>query len=323
MYEEHFGLARCPFSMTPDPELVYMTAGHREALAGLVYTILQRKGFVALVGEAGTGKSTMLSRTLRHLPLNKVVSSVIFNPTLNSSEFMEYMMIDFGLEPVPESKAQRLTKLHTFLLKTHSLGKCAALIVDEAHVLSPVLLEEIRLLSNLELPGEKLLQIVLAGQPELVDLLNQPNLRQLNQRISVRLNIGLLTPTQVTEYIHYRWTKSAQNSPPFSPESYPLIAKYSSGIPRLVNSICDNALMLAFADKSPLVEARHIQTACRDLCLVTPKAAAAAAGNGAPQTAQDTFITPLRVLESYNTEKRSFWPWWGRSAAGHRSERNL
>jgi general secretion pathway protein A len=313
--------------MTPDPELVYLTAGHREALAGLVFTILQRKGFVALVGEAGTGKSTMLSRTLRHLPPNKVVSSVIFNPTLNPSEFMEYMMIDFGLEPVPDSKARRLSKLHNFLLKTHSLGKCAALVVDEAHVLSPVLLEEIRLLSNLELPGEKLLQIVLAGQPELVDLLSQPNLRQLNQRISVRLNISSLTPTQVIEYIHYRWTKSGQNSPPFSADSYSIIAKYSSGIPRLVNSICDNALMIAFADKSPLVEGGHIQTACRDLGLFPAKAAAAAAGNGAiamsQQTAQETFIKPLRVLEAHSTEKRSFWPWWGRSTAGHRSERNL
>jgi general secretion pathway protein A len=270
MYEKYFGLASNPFSMTPDPSMLFMTSTHREALAGLAYAILERKGFVALTGEAGTGKTSLLARTLTVLPKTRVVSSVILNPSLSVNEFLEMMLLDFGFRDVAESKARRLLAFQEFLLRTQGAGQIAVLVVDEAHKLTPLLLEEIRLLSNLEFPGTKLLQIVLAGQPELIDVLNRPDLRQLNQRVSVRLSIGLLKPSEIPHYIALRWYKSASTTPPFSEGSYREIASWSRGIPRLVNSICDNALMLAFAETSPKVEPSHVTEASKDLSLADP-----------------------------------------------------
>ncbi|MBV8844095.1 MAG: AAA family ATPase [Bryobacterales bacterium] len=270
MYEKYFGLATNPFSMTPDPAMLFMTPTHREALAGLAYAILERKGFVALTGEAGTGKTSLLARTLTVLPKTRVASSVILNPSLNQDEFLEMMLLDFGFREVAASKARRLLAFQEFLLKTQAANQIAVLVVDEAHKLTPGLLEEIRLLSNLEFPGTKLLQIVLAGQPELIDVLNRPDLRQLNQRVSVRLSIGLLKPSEISQYIALRWSKSASTPPPFADAAYREIALWSRGIPRLVNSICDNALMLAFAETSPKVEPVHVGEAGRDLSLADP-----------------------------------------------------
>ena len=322
MYENYFGLIRNPFNLTPDPALLYMTPGHREALAGLAYAILERKGFVALTGEAGTGKTTLLARTLKYLPTSRVVSSVILNPSLTEAEFMEFMMLDFGFPTVPASKAQRLIKFQEFLLQVKAAGKIAALVVDEAHKLKPSLLEEIRLLSNMELPEEKLLQIVLSGQPELLQVLNRPDLRQLNQRIAVRLSIQLLTDTEVEQYIGLRWSRAGSRPTPFTPNTYPDIARWSRGIPRLVNSICDSALMLAFAEKSAQVEPRHIKEACRDLCMFENGAGTYARYNGSASPAAsadaavpegDPISAPLasiRIMESYMKPKRSFWPLW-------------
>jgi len=329
MYEQYFGLARNPFNMTPDPALLYMTPSHREALAGLAYAILQCKGFVTMMGEAGTGKTSLLARTLRCLPANRVVSSVILNPSLREDEFFELMLMDFGFPDVPTSKARRFLKFQEFLLRTSEAGKIAVLVVDEAHKISPTLLEEIRLISNLELPGQKLLQIVLAGQTELNDVLDRPDLRQLRQRIALRLTIQLLSNREVEEYIHLRWTKSGSSPVPFAPDSFAAIARGSRGIPRLVNSICDNALMLAFAEKTPLVEQRHVREACQDLCLVekepAPKPAAVLNGASAPAPVRAPVIEertpvaavplhlpagPTRLMESYMQPRRSLWPRW-------------
>lgn len=321
MYERYFGLTNNPFSMTPDPALLYMTSSHREALAGLAYAILERKGFVALTGEAGTGKTSLLARTLTVLPTTRVVSSVILNPSLTEVEFLELMLLDFGFQEVPASKARRLLRFQEFLLKVKSAGKIAVVVVDEAHKLRPSVLEEIRLLSNLELPGEKLLQIVLAGQPELIDVLNRPDLRQLSQRVSVRLAIDFLKPDEIEPYIRLRWSKSGSSPPPFSPAAYADIASWSRGIPRLVNSICDNTLMLAFAETAPTVESRHVAEACRDLCLIDqdPKQYASLNGVGKPVVAKDynaefeaakapsAVPVAFRVLESYARPKRSLW----------------
>jgi len=329
MYEQYFGLARNPFNMTPDPALLYMTPSHREALAGLAYAILQCKGFVTMMGEAGTGKTSLLARTLRCLPANRVVSSVILNPSLSEDEFFELMLMDFGFADVPASKARRFLKFQEFLLRTSEQGKIAVLVVDEAHKISPTLLEEIRLISNLELPGQKLLQIVLAGQTELNDILDRPDLRQLRQRIALRLTIQLLSNREVEEYIHLRWSKSGSSPVPFAPDSFAPIARGSRGIPRLVNSICDNALMLAFAEKAPLVEQRHVREACHDLCLVekepAPKPAAVLNGSSAPTAVLTAVIEeratvaaaplhlpagPTRLMESYMQPRRSIWPRW-------------
>jgi general secretion pathway protein A len=282
MYEKHFGLTKHPFSMTPEPALLYMTPGHREALAGLAYAILERKGFVLLTGEAGTGKSTLLARTLQCLPANRVVSSVILNPTLTESEFLELAMLDFGFTNVPSSKAQRLVQLQEFLMRVRQAGKIAVLVVDEAHKLAPSVLEEVRLLSNLELPGEKLLQIVLAGQDEILEMLDRPELRQFSQRISFRLALSPLAPADIEQYVALRWAKAgARTAPPFTSEAYDEIARSSRGIPRLVNSLCDNALTTAFVEKPPVVGARHVREAARDLALLRPVNEAAAARNGA------------------------------------------
>ena len=269
MYLAHFGLQKNPFGMTPDPSFLFMTAQHRESLAGLAYALLNRKGFAMLTGEAGTGKTTLLTKTLQSLAPSKVASSVVFNPILTPSEFMEFMMLDFGIREVPAAKSQRLMRFEGFLLEAHKCGRVAALVVDEAHKLSPAVLEEIRLLSNFEFSAEKLLQIVLIGQPELADLLNRDDLRQLKQRISVRLTIAPLNSAEVNHYLQFRWWKAGANAPlPFSPEAVHGITQRSHGIPRLINSICENALMLAFADAASRVEFSHVEHACRDLDLM-------------------------------------------------------
>ena len=198
-----------------------------------------------------------------------MVSSVILNPTLTESEFLELALLDFGFANVPASKAQRLIQLQEFLLRVKQAGKIAVLVIDEAHKVEPSVLEEVRLLSNLELPGEKLLQIVLAGQDELLATLERPALRQISQRVSVRLVLSPLLPGDVEHYIALRWAKAgATTPPPFTPDAYPEIARWSSGIPRLVNAVCDNALTTAFVDKPPVVAARHVREAARDLGLV-------------------------------------------------------
>ena len=320
MYEAHFGLTKNPFSMTPEPSLLYMTAGHREALAGLAYAILERKGFVMLTGEAGTGKSTLLARMLQHLPAARVISSVILNPTLTESEFLELTMLDFGFASVPASKAQRLVQLQEFLLRTREAGKIAVLVIDEAHKLSPSVLEEVRLLSNLELPGEKLLQIVLAGQDELLQLLNRTEMRQFSQRISVRLSLAPLAPGDIDHYIALRWSKAGSKAqPPFLQEAYPEIALWSRGIPRLVNAICDNAITTAFAEKPPMVAARHVRETARDLGLVPAArpvavarpAAPAQAGRAAPNAEMLRVpVAPRRVRPGEADGKPAGWSKW-------------
>lgn len=324
MYEKHFGLTRNPFNLTPDPGAIYMTASHREALAGLAYAILERKGFVALTGEVGTGKTTLLARTLKYLPTSRVVSSVIVNPILTESEFFELMMLDFGFPTVPASKAQRLVQFQDFLLKAKAAGKIVALVVDEAHKLNQAVLEEVRLLSNMELPEQKLIQIVLAGQPELTEVLNRPELRQLNQRIAVRLNIQLLAEAEIEQYVRLRWSKAGTSPAPFTPGAYQAIAHSARGIPRLVNSICDTALTLTFAEKIALVEPRHVHEACRDLGMVDnghreqPSLRNGSSGTPLPGRMEAPASTspmsaplrPIRVLESYAKPRRSFWwPW--------------
>jgi general secretion pathway protein A len=270
MYLKFFGLERFPFAMTPDPSFLFMTTKHREALAGLMFAVTSRKGFLVLTGDAGTGKTTLLSRILGSMGARAQFSYLV-NPTLTSSEFLEMVLLDFGIDQVPPSKAQRLLKFQQFLLRVHSEGRAAVLIIDEAHKLSPELLEEVRLLTNFETADHKLLQIVLAGQPELAGILNREDMRQLKQRIAVRLNIDPLGDPQVDEYMRVRWTRAgAKTALPFSAEAIHMIAASSKGIPRVINALCDNALTNAFGESCPAIDKRHITEVMADLEIGLP-----------------------------------------------------
>jgi general secretion pathway protein A len=266
MYTTFFGLQKQPFNLTPDPAFLFLPPKHREALAGLTYAILERKGFVALTGDAGTGKTTLLNAALSRLPGDRVESSVILNPTLTASEFLEAVLLDFDLPDVPASKAQRLWKLQDFLAKVHHQNRLAVLVIDEAHKLSLEVLEEIRLLGNYEGGTDKYLQILLLGQSELDGLLNRQDLRQFRQRIALRLYIDPLTPAEVPQYILHRWAKAGgREVPPFTSEAIRGITEWSQGIPRLVNSLCDSALLMAFGDESPLVGIDYVRDAAVNL----------------------------------------------------------
>jgi general secretion pathway protein A len=270
MYESFFNLQKSPFGMNPDPNCLFMTPSHREAFAGLLYAISHRKGFVVLTGEAGTGKTSLLRALIRSADSAKF--SVILTPRLTSDEFLELALLDFGVTEVPTSKSQRIYKLQEILLDLRLQGKAPVLMVDEAHTLSPETLEEIRLLTNFETSEEKLLQIVLAGQNDLAGTLNREDLRQLKQRIEVRMDLKPLTSSDVGAYMRYRWSRAGGTEPlPFSEQAITLIAKASRGIPRLVNSICDNALLLAYAGEELLIAPGHIHHVLGDLDLAEPE----------------------------------------------------
>jgi general secretion pathway protein A len=269
MYLESFGLKKKPFSLTSDPSMLYFTDSHREALAVLCYGLLERKGLILLLGHAGTGKTTLLARAVLGLPPSRVQFASIVNPTFTSAEFMETVLLGFGIREIPASKPQRLARLEKHLLQTQADGKIAALIVDEAHKLNTDALEEIRLLGNLEKRSEKLLQIILAGQNELAATMNREDCVQLKQRVSLRVALRPLAPADVGRYIACRWARAGgRQRAPFTQAALDLTAHVSQGIPRLINVVCDNALIVAFGEQSRMVEASHVSQSCVDLDLL-------------------------------------------------------
>ncbi len=321
MYTAFFNLTRMPFNMTPDPAMLFMTDQHREALAGLTYAILDRKGFLALSGMAGAGKTTpSLRGFFQKIPADKVRSSVILNPTLTPSEFLELAMLDFGIQDVPASKAQRLFLLQRFLLQAQREGKTCVLIIDEAHKLSSEVLEEIRLLGNLEWAEEKLLQVVLIGQSELDEVLSRPELWQFKQRISVRLSLKPLGTHEIGAYIEHRWrVAGAKEAAPFSSEAIHNVAKWSRGIPRLINSICDNALVEAFAESTRSVSGEHVRLAAGGLLLIDNPMPPRPFQVPAPERpVAPKIVRPLKLttLDRYapRAPKPSFFSWWTRKA---------
>jgi general secretion pathway protein A len=266
MYERFYGLEKSPFSLTPDPRFLYMTEAHQNAQAGLMYSILSKKGFTVLTGDAGTGKTTLLRAIINSIPRERICFSFLLNPDLTPDEFYEAALRDFGL-PGGEGKADRLWSLESFLLRSHAQGKICVLFVDEAHRLSVDTLEEIRLLTNFETECEKLIQIVLVGQDELDEMLDRRELRQLKQRVGVRLHIEPLPMKAVGGYIAHRWKCVSPAVPPFSEEAIGCVCQFSAGIPRVINSICDNALLIAYAEGSKVVTKEHINEVSRDLRL--------------------------------------------------------
>src|SRR6476620_7285951 len=203
MYEKFYNVRSNPFALTPDPEYLFLSEEQREAIASLMYAVLARRGFSVLIGDAGTGKTTLLRALMRSVPESRAIFSVVVNPTLSPAEFLRTCVADFGIDVGDSPKDAVLTKLHRFLVQVYRENKVAVLIVDEAQRLSPELLEEVRLLTNFETDKEKLIQVILAGQDELGDILDRYDLRQLKQRISTRLHIRPLRTDAVGEYIRY------------------------------------------------------------------------------------------------------------------------
>src|ERR1700743_2213522 len=248
MYNAYFGFEESPFNLSPDPAFFYRSVQHEEALANLIYGVRSRKGFIVLTGEVGTGKTTMLECLRDYLDAQRIDFAFIFNSRLNPEQFFEMMAYDFDLQCDRKSKTSVLFALNSLLIQQTERGRTCVLIVDEAHNLEWDVLEEIRLLGNLENRGGKLLQIILAGQPELDRKLDAPNLRQLKQRIVLRCVLNPLTPEESSAYIETRLARSGmRNQKVFPPELLEEIHKRSRGIPRLINLICDNLLVTAFA----------------------------------------------------------------------------
>lgn len=268
MYEQFFGLNQNPFMLVPDPRFLYPTPQHREALTGLAYAVSRRKGFAVVTGDAGTGKTTLLRALLESFNGDICQFSMVVNPTLTRAEFLEMILLDFGLKDLAPGKARQLVQLGDFLRERHNDGLIAAILVDEAHKLSPELLEEIRLLTNFEDSAGKLLQIVLAGQNELDELLDTAELRQLKQRIACRLRLCPLRPAQLLSYLQFRWTQAGGGTElPFGDDAVDYLGLFSGGIPRVINAICDNALLIAFVQQSREVRPEHVVEAAKDLAL--------------------------------------------------------
>ena len=271
MYTEYFGLNRSPFSLSPDPRFLLLTPKHREALGGLLFAVTARKGFMVLTGEAGTGKTTLVKKLLSSIPARCAQFSVVVNPMLNASEFLESVLMDYGVSSVPSSKAMRLALLRRLLLQADKEGKTSVLVVDEAHLLTSELLEEIRLLSNLETSEHKLLQIILAGQSELNNILDQQSMRHVKQRIAARVDLAPLAEKDVLEYVEKRWTCAGGVGPtPISESAITLLARGSGGIPRVINALCDAVLTNAYGKGIRNIDSKDMTEVLSDMHLMPP-----------------------------------------------------
>ncbi|HEX6030469.1 MAG TPA: AAA family ATPase [Tepidiformaceae bacterium] len=254
LYLDFYGLDRDPFGVTPDPDFLFMTPGHKEALAQLLYAIQERKGFILVTAEVGMGKTTLLEALRRELDSNTAVAYVS-NSLLPFPAILEYMLEEFEIEKPGESAAQRLVVLQNFLIERHSAGQNTVLILDEAQNLYPQTLEQIRLLSNFETTKEKILQIVLVGQPELLARLEMPELRQLKQRISIICSIPPMTRSGTRNYIRTRLRMAgARDLGLLTEEAVEQIVDYANGIPRIVNTVCDHCLLIGYADQTRRID---------------------------------------------------------------------
>lgn len=268
MYLDFYGLKQFPFSLTPDPRFIFKTESHLEMLATIKYGVEHNKGLIVVTGEVGTGKTTMLRLALHQLG-EEVMPVYIFNPFLTAAEFFEQVAAEFGLDVGKKvSKPDLLAKLAHLVSVRHAQGLRTLLVVDEAHGLPTALLEEIRLLLNFETNDEKLLQIVLSGQPELQEVLNKPQLRQLKQRIALRSTIKPLSLFEISKYIRFRLKHAgARNVNLFDNHATGLIGAVSQGIPRVINNICDNALLYGYAAGSEAITREMIEEVVDNLDL--------------------------------------------------------
>lgn len=282
MYQSFYGLRERPFDLTPNPRFLFLSAGQREVLSNLQYGLTTPRGLTLLLGEAGTGKTTLLQVALQGLASAGVTAVRISNPTLTRGEFYESLAEAFGLSTAAgKSKAQFLSELRRLVFQRFSIGRLSAVIFDEAQSLTDDLLEEVRLLSNMETPTAKLVNVVLAGQPELADRLNQPGLRQLKQRISLRCGLQPLNVRETAAYIAGR-LRIAGGEPAgvFSRAAVGAIYQGTAGVPRTVNVVCDNALIGGFAAQVKPVSAGIVEEVLRDFDLPTGSALTAPRRHG-------------------------------------------
>jgi general secretion pathway protein A len=301
MYKQFFGLRASPFNVNPDPRFLFLTQHAREALACLSYGIQTRKGFILLTGEVGTGKTTLLNKLLEWLRTQRVSTAFVFNPRLNVLEFFEYMMADFGIACEPSDKGNMLMRLNQWLLDRYRVGETAALIIDEAQNLSVEMLEEIRLLTNLETSTEKLLQIVLSGQPELEQRLREPNLRQLRQRITLRCHTHPLTAAETGAYIAQRLRMAGANGETiFSKEAVEVISRYGQGVPRVTNLLCEYALINAFVDQKKTVTPELIEEIALEFELNEGPPLAVVSGRSSGEN-----VTMLEAVKMFAARRKS------------------
>ncbi len=265
MYLDYYGLTEPPFSITPNPRFLFYSAKHREAFNHLLYGIRERKGFVQLTGEVGAGKTTLCRALLEQLD-GHFATALILNPVMSADELIKAIAIEFGLPVSGLDRLDTVAAINRFLLQQVERRQDTVLIIDEAQDLTDELLEQVRLLSNLETDNRKLLQIVLLGQPELRDRLNNPRLRQLRQRITVRYHLLPLKRAEVNLYIQHRLEVSgAKGAPHFTHLALWRVYGYSQGVPRLVNAVCDKALLAGFVQQREQIDFRIIGRAVREL----------------------------------------------------------
>jgi len=264
-YLDHFKLKEPPFGLTPDPAFVYWSKQHSRAKAYMESTIWLSDGFVVITGDIGSGKTTLLQSFLDELEDN-VVYAVVSQTQLSPTQFLQAVLTEFGFKPFDKKKVELLDMLNMFLIEQYSTGKKVILVVDEAQNLTEKVLEEVRLLSGIETQKEKVLRIIFAGQPELKETLASPKLKQLVQRVRLRFHLGPLDRTDTRAYIEHRLAVAGRKDGKlFADDVYPLIYRYTGGVPRLINTLCDSALLVAFADGKKSITAEDIEGTAEEL----------------------------------------------------------
>jgi general secretion pathway protein A len=270
MYQSFYGFTEKPFNITPDPKFLYLSPTHQEALQHLKFGVQEKKGFIVLVGEVGCGKTTLCRRFLNEIDPAHYDTALILNPRVNETEMLQAILTELGETALAEGQAALVAQIHRVLLERINQGRDIVLIIDEAQNLSFGVLEQIRLLSNLETDEQKLLQIILMGQPELKEVLARKELRQLRQRILVHYELHPLSFSDMQHYIHHRLSLAGGNGRPhFTPWSLRAIHRQSKGIPRIVNNLCDKALLAAFIRDSDEVNFWDVRRAWREVATLT------------------------------------------------------
>ena len=293
MYLDYFHLKEHPFQITPDSDFLYMSAAHSRAKAYMDYSIRNRDGFVVITGEVGAGKTTLIRKLLSEFD-DSVVVAKIFQTQLDETQFLQAVLVEFGLNPFNAGKVELMDMLSSFLVESFLKRKQLVLIVDEAQNLNRRVLEEIRMMSGLETEKQKILHVILVGQPELNETLDAPGLEQLTQRVRLRFHIAALTEAEAADYVYHRLRIAGAVNPEalFARDAIPVIYEYTGGIPRLINTLCDTALTCAFADDSEGVDEVMVKSAVLELqwkpfsarSRQAPRATPSMVGDGAPGT---------------------------------------